>query len=109
MTEANLQSGLKYLKDTIEEIQALLAWEQLKLQERRPGDLPAFMPNEDIDGDLRNLYGAFLAGLEKVRDLLNPACLRRLTDAQKQGYRRQLAQLETQMHRLNLADRFIKP
>ena len=109
MTEAKLQSGLKHLKDTLEEIRALLAWEELKRQERRPGEAPAFVLTEDVDGDLRNLYAAFLAESETVRDLLQPADLRKLPDAQRQGYRRQLAQLEAQMHCLNLTDRFIKP
>ena len=109
MTEANPQSGLKYLQDTLEEIKALLAWEQLKRQERRPGDVPAFMPNEDIDGDLRNLYSLFLATSLEMRGMLGNDSVPKLSQARQRRYRQQLLQMEGQVRSLNLPERFIKP
>ena len=109
MTETDLETGLKALANTVEEIKALLAWEQLKCQERRPGDVPAFVPNEDIDGDLRNLYSLFLATSLEMRDMLGNDSVPEFSQTRQRRYRQQLLQMEGQVRSLNLPERFIKP
>ena len=37
MTKVNIDGGFESLRETLREIRALLAWEDLKCQEARPG------------------------------------------------------------------------
>jgi len=109
MAEANLETALICLENTLEEIKSLLAWEQLKWEEARPGGPPGFALHENIDGDLRNLYSIFLTTSLDIRSRLNDVGVRNLSQTQQHRYKRQLLQIERQMRSLNLPERFINP
>ena len=54
MVDIDLEAGLKKLKQSLRQIKALLAWEELKRSEAMPNQPPAFNLNDSTETDLRN-------------------------------------------------------
>jgi len=107
MTEPDLRAGLRTLRKSLQQIKALLAWEQLKQAEARPGQPPSFTLNEFIETDLRNEYSFFLSISMQIQGILNdhsPA----MPEKEQQSIKRQLSKIEQEAYCLNLNKRFCR-
>jgi len=107
MMEKEIAAGLKQLHDCLEQIKGLLAWEQLKLQERRPDLPPGFYLADTTDDDIRHQYSIFLATALKIHRLLDDADQHRLSKKQRVLFPDQLFKLEFQLKMLGLTERFL--
>jgi hypothetical protein len=108
MKNTDLDAGLRSLKNILKEIKALLAWEQLKQQEARPGQPPGFILDDPADQNIKNQYSSFLTTSLKMHGILNDATNNRISQAKRQYYKQQLLKIENQVRTLNLRERFIK-
>ena len=107
MAQSNTQMQLNNLQDTFEELKGLLAWDELKRSEARPGDPPGFSIGDDVEQDIRSQYSRFLMIQLQVRSLLgNPHAS--LTQGKRARLRQRLTQIEKEFHGLDLSARFIK-
>jgi hypothetical protein len=107
MTEPDLKAGLRSLRNSLRQIKALLAWEQLKQSETRPGQPPSFTINDFIEADLRNEYSFFVSISMQIHNILNidPSPT---TQAEHQSIERQLSKIESEAYGLNLNKRFCR-
>ena len=104
MAKADLEAGLKSLRKSLQQIKSLLAWEQLKQSEARPGQPPSFTLNDPIETDLRNEYSFFLATILQIHTILNSSSIA-MPQVKQQRVRAQLAKIERQLYNLNLQQR----
>ena len=107
MEQVNLQAGLKGLRQSVSQIKALLAWDELKQAEARPGVPPGFCLADPVDQDLRNAYSFFLKTAVEMHSILNDAG-NAISDEQRRHFRHQVFLLEQEVNRLDLPKRFIK-
>ena len=105
MTEADLKAGLRSLRESLRQIKALLAWEQLKQSEARPHQPPAFRLTDFTETDLDNEYSFFLSTCLQIRSLLSDRSIL-MTQADRQSIEKQLMKIEQQAYGLNLPQRF---
>jgi hypothetical protein len=105
MTEPDGNAGLRHLRQSLTQMKALLAWEQLKQSEAEPGRPPAFAMHDPTADELRNEYSFFVAAALDVHAVLNDRspCLSEVT---RESLRRQLAGIEREAYSLNLHQRF---
>ena len=108
MEQSNTQMQLNSLQDTFEELKGLLAWDELKRSEARPGDPPGFTIGNDIEQDIKNQYSRFLMIRLQVRSLLDNPDTSSLSESKRVMLRKSLIQIENEFHCLNLHERFIK-
>ena len=107
MAEPDLKAGLRSLRNSLRQIKVLMAWEQLKQSEARPGQPPLFTFNDFIETDLRNEYSFFLSMSVQIHSILNsdsPA----VQEAEHQSIKRQLFKIEQEAYGLNLNKRFYR-
>ena len=105
MAEIDLEAGLKSLRESLRSIKGLLAWEELKQSEARPGQLPAFQMNDLTETDLRNEYSFFLSTSLQMHIILNDNAFT-IQETKRQCIKKQLAKIEQQVYALNLHQRF---
>ena len=108
MTEKEIKTGLEQLRNCLEQIKGLLAWEQLKLQERRSDQPPGFYLVDTTDEDLKHQYSLFLATALKIHRWLDEADQYSLSKNQKAYFKDKLFKMEFQLKTLGLTERFIK-
>ncbi len=106
MVDIDLEAGLKKLKQSLRQIKALLAWEELKRSEAMPNQPPAFTLNGSIETDLRNEYSSFLSTSVRVHSILNDNTIK-VTKAKRQKIKVKLTKIERQFNSLNLQQRFL--
>lgn len=106
MVDIDLEAGLKKLKQSLRQIKALLAWEELKRSEAMPNQPPAFTLNDSTETDLRNEYSSFLSTLVRVHSMLNDNTTK-VTKAKRQKIKVELIKIERQFNSLNLQQRFL--
>ena len=104
MAEADLEAGLKSLRESLRQIRALLAWEQLKQSEVRPGQPPTFTLMGSTQTDLRNEYSYFLFTSLEMHNILNSNTAN-ISVGKRQRLKEQLAKIERQLYSLNLPQR----
>ena len=107
MAEPDLKAGLRSLRNSLRQIKALMAWEQLKQSEAKPGQPPSFTFNDFIETDLRNEYSFFSSMSVQIHSILNsdsPA----VQEAEHQSIKRQLFKIEQEAYGLNLKKRFYR-
>ena len=109
MVQADLDAGLKSLRQGLRRINSLLAWQQLKQAEARPGLPPAFQIADSIDVDLKNEYSFFLFTAVEMHWLLNDPTALDISEEKRQYLRKQLLRLENQLHSLDIPARFYPP
>jgi hypothetical protein len=95
MEEADLEAGLRSLRKSLRQIKALLAWEQLKQAEAKPGQPPTFTLTDSIETDLRNEYSFFLFTSVQIHDILNRSTVD-IAKAKCQHIKKELAKIESQ-------------
>ena len=105
MAEADLEAGLKSLRESLRQIRALLAWEQLKQSEALPDQPPAFQIHDSVETDLRNEYSFFLFTSVQMHTILNDSTIG-IHKAKRQRTKEQLVKIEQQLYGLNLPQRF---
>jgi hypothetical protein len=104
MTELEIERRLQNLRESCGRIKALLAWEQLKRGEanaRRPW---AFQMSDSTPEELKNEYSFFLALRLNTDAVLEDSSS--ISEAVRQDAKRQLAELDGQVHVLHLERRF---
>lgn len=106
MTQADLAAGLRSLRESLRQMKALLAWEQLKKEEARPGQVPAFQFQDSIESDLRREYSFFLATSVEMHSILNDPTALNIPADERQYFKAQLLKLEAQVRNLDMPARF---
>jgi len=107
MEEADLEAGLRSLRKSLRQIKSLLAWEQLKQSEARPGQPPSFAIHDFIETDLKNEYSFFVSISMQIHTILNsdsPA----IKKTKHPSIERQLSKIEHEAYGLNLNKRFYR-
>ena len=110
MPQAIIQKQLNILHDTLEELKGLLAWEELKQSEARPGEPPGFVLGDTLQDDIKNQYSRFLAIRLRLHGILNNLEHDSLSDADTIAVKQKLIliKMEREFQSLNLFERFIK-
>ena len=106
--EPDLQRQLHTLYESFRRIKALAAWERLKRTEILPHRIWSFRMHDPTSDDLRNEYTFFIAGLARMRSVLNNHVLA-ISEPLREAVERQLAHLQRQIHALGLPERFGGP
>jgi len=106
MVDIDLEAGLKKLKQSLQQIKALLAWEELKRSEAMPNQPPAFTLKDSTETDLRNEYSSFLSTSVRVHSILYDNTTK-VTKAKRQKIKVELIKIERQFNSLNLQQRFL--
>jgi hypothetical protein len=102
MAEPDFEAGLRSLRNSLRQIRALLAWQQLQETESRPHEPPGFnLSDSSVETDLRNEYSFFLATALQIRGVLNDTSFT-MPDEKRQSIKSQLARIEQQLYSLNL-------
>jgi len=105
MAEADLEAGLRSLRESLRQIKALLAWQELKQSELTPDHTPGFALLQDSVGtDLRNEYSFFLFTAMQMHSVLNDNAAG-LSGVRRQQVKQQLTKIESQLYSLNLQKR----
>ena len=106
MIEPDLQAGLRSLRESLQQIKALLAWQQLKQSEAKPDQTPGFtILDNSVQTDLRNEYSFFLSISMQIHNILNDNTAD-ISNVQRQLIKQQLARIEQQLYSLGLQERF---
>ena len=108
MEAVNIESALKKLQDTLEQIKGLLAWEDLKRSEAKPGQPPGFTVADTTQQDIQEQYSRFLAIRRQIHAVLNNPTSFSLSQIQQRTFRQELVNLEDQFKSLDLFERFIR-
>ena len=95
MTEAELVAGLQKLRQILEEMKSLLAWQKLKSHEakQRPSSLIRF--SDTTDKDLMNKYSFFLSLAVQIHQVLDDKNVK-LTLSRRKRIKKQLETVEAQ-------------
>jgi len=101
MAEADLEAGLQSLRQSLRQIKALLAWQDLKHSQGQPDQPPGFRMADSVEADLRNEYSFFLATSMQIRSILNDGSYA-IPEEKRQRIKIQLARIEQQLCRLDL-------
>ena len=108
MANSIIQKQLNILQDTLEELKGLLAWEELKRSEARPGEPPGFILGDTLQDDIKNQYSRFLAVRLNVHGILNSPEHVSLSEGDTAAVKQKLVKMEREFQSLNLFERFIK-
>ena len=107
MAEVDLDAGLRSLRQSLQQIRSLLAWEQLKQSEARPSRQFSFQIYDPTETDLRNEYSFFISISVQMHSILNDNTLK-LKETERHSIKMQLMKIEQQVHGLNLHQRYLK-
>ena len=108
MTEMQINSALQQLEKDLADLKSLLAWEELKQTEARPGEPPGFTIGDTVGEDIKNSYSSFLAHHLELKHTFCNLNNNTISLHKKQTFQRKLAELEKQFRQINLTTRFIK-
>jgi len=108
MIKVDIEEQFRKLQDILEDIKALLAWEQLKQEEKKSGQPPGFILHEPTKQDIREQFSRFLMVRLQIRTLLNNPIRSGISKARQAKYQQDIIHLEKQFHDLHLYERFIK-
>lgn len=101
MENADLEAGLSSLRKSLQQIKALLAWDELRSAESGPDQSLSFGMADSVETDLRNEYSFFAATSMQIRGLLSDSSSA-IPREQRERIGRQLARIEQQLCRLDL-------
>ena len=92
----DIPDALQSLDDLVDRIAALIEWDKLAQQERRPDMLASSSPRDSIQEDVKSLYGAFVESSVSIREFLDlPDSV--WTPAQRTKWLKQLNKLQRMM------------
>jgi hypothetical protein len=109
MVDADLEVGLRSLRQSLRRIKALLAWQDLKQAEAKPGLPPAFRITDSIDADLKNEYSFFLFTAVEMRGLLSDSTALNVSEEKREHFKKQLLRIDNQLRSLDIPARFYPP
>ena len=107
METVQIQDKLASLEETLTKIKTLLAWEQLKQSEARPGDPPGGLVPDSLEEDLKNHYSSFLYASIQTHCLISNTESDFLPPELRRQHVNHLQRLEAEFRGLNLSERFI--
>jgi hypothetical protein len=105
MAQMNLDAGLRSLRESLRQMKALLAWEQLKKAEARPGRSSVLTAYDPTEVDLRGEYSFFLATSVQIHHILDDSTIR-IPVVKRQAFKLRLARVQQEMDSLDLHQRF---
>ena len=106
--EPDFHEQLRHLKENLERIKALLAWERLKSYEAELGDIAVFQMHDPTCEDLKNEYSLLMSAFMNINSTLNDHYAA-ISQADRNDMQRQLAEIEGQVNALGLHRRFAAP
>ena len=105
MAEADLDTGLKTLRQTLQEMKALLAWQKLKYDEVRRKPVSVIRLNDTTYADLTDRYSFFLSIAMQMHHILDSGNIK-ITRAKQNRIKSELVTMEYQVHYLGSGIRF---
>lgn len=109
MAEMDLEAGLTSLRQSLKQIKALLAWEQLKQDETNPRQPPTFQINDPIDTDLKHEYSFFLFTSVEMHGILDDSTALNISEEKREHFKKQLLKLVNQLRSLDIPAGFYPP
>lgn len=104
MADADLEAGLRSLRKSLQQIKALLSWEELKKSEAKQGQSQALVFNDSTETDLRNEYSFFLSTSVRMHSILNSNTAD-ISKVKLERIKQQLSKIERQLYSLDLQRR----
>jgi len=105
MAEAGLEAGLQHLKQLLEQMKAMLAWQRFKISEVKQRPIMNIRFNDTTNMDLMDRYSAFLAILTRIHRFLDKDNTK-ISQAEKSRIKSELMTMEYQVHYLGSGIRF---
>ena len=99
MTETELVAGLQTLRQILEDMRSLLAWQKLKSHEIRQGPSPFIRFSNTAGKDLMDKYSSFLSLAMQIHQALDDNNAE-LTNSQHKQIKKQLETIEAQAYYL---------
>jgi len=103
----DIEAGMRSLRESLRQIKTLLAWEQLKQAEARPGQNPAYLMSDPTEQDLRYEYSFFLSTAVQMNSMLQDSTFK-LSENKRKQIKRRLMKAEQELYSLGLHHRFIR-
>ena len=101
MEHVDFTADLQGLRESLQSMQALWAWHQLKEQEAKPGLPPSFQMYDPTPTELQHEYSRFLSMCRRLRTAMNQP-RRAVPHSLRMKITKELQALEFQAHRLGL-------
>ena len=105
MAEAGLEAGLQRLKQLLEQMKALLAWQKLKLIEATQRPIMNIRFNDTTYIDLMDRYTSFLTVLTQIHHILDENNAK-ISKAEQSRIKSELLTMEYQVYYLGSGIRF---
>jgi len=99
MTETELVAGLQTLRQSLEDMKSLLAWQKLKSHEARQRPSPFIRFSNTASKDLMDKYSSFLSLAMQIHRALDDRNAK-LTNSQHKRINKQLEIIEAQAYYL---------
>ena len=99
MTETELVAGLQTLRQILEDMKSLLAWQKLRSQEVRQRPFSLIRFSNTANKDLMDKYSSFLSLAMQIHRALDDSN-GKLTDSQHKRIKKQLEIIEAQAYYL---------
>ena len=105
MTEAELKESLQHLKQVLEQMKALSAWQRFKLSEARQRPITNIIFNDTTYVDLMDRYASFLTLSTRIHCILDENKAQ-ISKAERRRIRSELLKIEYQVYYLGSDIRF---
>jgi hypothetical protein len=110
MEKVNVEVVLRGLSQSVRQIRALLAWQELERSESKPGQPPSFRIDSHLEEDLRNEYSFFVKMALDLAEFLNqeePGTGAE-EQRQRQRWKERLSRLEEEVRKLGVGAKLIR-
>jgi hypothetical protein len=105
MAEAGLETGLQHLKQLLEQMKAMLAWQRFKLSEAKQRPIMNIRFTDMTYIDLMDRYSSFLTVSTQIHRILDKDNAK-ISKAEKSRIKSELLTMEYQVHYLGSGIRF---
>jgi hypothetical protein len=105
MAEAELEAGLQSLKQLLEQMKALLAWQRFKISEAKQRPIMNIRFNDTTNMDLMDRHSSFLTVSTRIHRFLDKDNAK-ISKAEKSRIKSELLTMEYQVHYLGSGIRF---
>lgn len=102
MRKPNPETLLGDMRNSLDRIKALTAWQQLKQSEQYPGRPPAFVMSDPTCADLNNEYSRIMATCSQLQTVFNASKVPTITIGRT---RREYFRLKQELNALNVPSR----
>ena len=110
MEKVNVEAVIRGLSQSVRQIKALLAWQDLKETERKPGQPPSFRIDSHVEEDLRNEYSFFVKMALDLAEFLEQTRpgTRTVDEGQRRRWKERLSRLEEEVRKMGVGERLIR-